>query len=439
MNISLNNRWRWFSCVIMVLTVFAFRSFAQSSGGSFTITSQVVAGGGCGPDGSGGCMPSIGSGNLVVTGTVAESGTADLSRQSPFSLRSGFWYATLGAAPTAANGSITGRILDDHGLPVEGAVIQLQGTQNRKLITDANGFYRFNHLETAGFYVVTPSRANFNFNPFNRSFSQTGNQTEAKFTAQSMGDNANPLDTPEYLVRQQYVDVLGREPEEVGFNYWSDKVLACGEDTRCVNAERRDVAAAFFISDEYQASGSYIYDVYSGSLGRRPAFGEFSTDRAQVVGGANLDSKKTVFAQNFVQRAEFATKYQNAMTAEGFVDALIQSVQSSGVNLSGERANLITSYNLGGDLVTSRAKVLRAVADNAVFKQSQYNQAFVMTEYFAYLRRDPDQAGYNFWLGVLNNGDRGNYRGMVCAFLTSTEYQHRFSSVVSHSNAECPQ
>ena len=80
---------------------------------------------------------------------------------------------------------------------------------------------------------------------------------------------------------------------------------------------------------------------------------------------------------------------------------------------------------------------MRAIADNAVFKQSQYNQAFVLTEYFGYLRRDPDPGGYTFWLNVLNVGDPGNYRGMVCSFVTSTEYQRRFSQVLSHSNSEC--
>ena len=30
-----------------------------------------------------------------------------------------------------------------------------------------------------------------------------------------------------------------------------------------------------------------------------------------------------------------------------------------------------------------------------------------------------------------------NNRGMVCSFITSTEYQHRFSNVVTHSNVEC--
>jgi len=58
-------------------------------------------------------------------------------------------------------------------------------------------------------------------------------------------------------------------------------------------------------------------------------------------------------------------------------------------------------------------------------------------EYFGYLTRGADPDGYAFWLNVLNNRDPQNYRGMVCSFLTSTEYQHRFGTVVTRSNAEC--
>jgi hypothetical protein len=77
------------------------------------------------------------------------------------------------------------------------------------------------------------------------------------------------------------------------------------------------------------------------------------------------------------------------------------------------------------------------VADNSVFAQAEYNSAFVLMQYFGYLRRNPDQGGYDFWLNVLNNRVPNNYRAMVCAFITSTEYQLRFGSVVTHSNAEC--
>jgi Domain of unknown function (DUF4214) len=49
-------------------------------------------------------------------------------------------------------------------------------------------------------------------------------------------------------------------------------------------------------------------------------------------------------------------------------------------------------------------------------------------EYFGYLRRDPDEAGYQFWLTKLNQFD-GNFiqAEMVKAFLVSSEYRERFT------------
>jgi len=347
------------------------------------------------------------------------------------------WALNSTNAPTAANGTISGSITNADGAPVAGAVINLTGGQSRKSITDVNGNYHFDNVETNAFYTVTPSRANFVFSPANRSFTQTGNKTEAAFTGSSGGDTANPLDTPEYFVRQQYVDLLGREPDEGGFNYWSDQISQCGSDGNCIRSRRISVAAAFFIEQEFQQTGSFIYGFYQGAFGRRPAFSEYSTDRAQVVGGANLEAEKATFANNFVQRAEFVAKYQASVGADSFVDALIQNVRTLGVDLSGARASLINVYNGGSSTIGSRALVVRAVADDATFKQSQYSQAFVLTEYFNYLRRDPDQVGFDFWLNVLNNREPGNFSGMVCAFVTSTEYQKRFSSVISRSNSEC--
>ena len=57
--------------------------------------------------------------------------------------------------------------------------------------------------------------------------------------------------------------------------------------------------------------------------------------------------------------------------------------------------------------------------------------------YFAYLQGDAKPDGFSFWVNVLNAGDPGNYRGMVCSFVTSAEYQKRFSVVVWHSNGKC--
>ncbi len=79
------------------------------------------------------------------------------------------------------------------------------------------------------------------------------------------------------------------------------------------------------------------------------------------------------------------------------------------------------------------------IAENQRFAQQQFNSGFVLTQYFGYLRRDPDEGGFVFWLDVLNNRSPNNYVGMVCAFVTSREYQLRFGSTVTRTDADCAQ
>ena len=75
----------------------------------------------------------------------------------------------------------------------------------------------------------------------------------------------------------------------------------------------------------------------------------------------------------------------------------------------------------------TRATVLRKVSEFSFLKTREFNAAFVTMEYFGYLRRDPDTAGFNFWLGKLNSFG-GDYvqSEMVKAFISSSEYRQRF-------------
>jgi hypothetical protein len=343
------------------------------------------------------------------------------------------------AAPTAANASISGRVVTENGEPLGGTTITLSGARQDRVITDASGNYRFENVETSGFYTVTPSRANYSFGPSDRSFSLGGNKTDATFTASPLPQQtANPLETDMYFVRQQYLDFLGREPDAGGLAYWTSELNKCGTNALCLNERRIDISAAFFVEEEMQQRGSFIYRIYKGALGRQLSYAEFNTDRQQLVSGDNLDQNKASFALQFVQRPEFAQRYSGKLTGESFVDALITNIkQSEGVDLSAERANLIARYKSSNNSASeSRSLALREAIENASFREAEYNPSFVLMEYFGYLRRDPEQDGYRFWLNVLNQTP-GNYRGMVCSFLTSAEYQARFSGVISHSNREC--
>ena len=134
----------------------------------------------------------------------------------------------------------------------------------------------------------------------------------------------------------------------------------------------------------------------------------------------------------------YLNKYPATQAGGQFVDALIANVlQASGVNLSASRDSLLAEYNGQPNQNAARARVVRLVSDASAFQTAEYNKAFVLMQYFGYLRRDIDQGGYDFWLDVVTNRQPGNYRGMVCAFATSAEYQYRFGTILTRSNADC--
>jgi hypothetical protein len=248
----------------------------------------------------------------------------------------------------------------------------------------------------------------------------------------------NPDDDAQFFVRQHYRDFLGRDPDQAGLEYWTSQIAQCGADADCIHSRRLEVSAAFFIETEFQETGSFVYRLFKSALGRRPNFAEFLADRSQIVSGSNLEGSKQAFARALVQRSEFAREFPATMDADQFVDTLLASVsQHSGVDLAAQRATLLRLYD---GTNTGRAAIIREVAENASFARAEYDRAFVLMQYFGYLRRDPDQRGYEFWLNVLDNklpNDTSAHRAMVCAFISSTEYQSRFGMTMTHTNGEC--
>jgi lysophospholipase L1-like esterase len=257
-----------------------------------------------------------------------------------------------------------------------------------------------------------------------------------------LNGSQNSLDVAGFFVSQHYRDFLVRQPDTAGADYWTGIVNGtppCApRDLLCVTQRRTNVSAAFFIELEFQQTGSFVYRFYKASLGRNPTYAEFSADRRLIIGGTSLETLRLNFAADWVQRAGFTARYPLTQTADQFIDALLATAQqASGVNLAAMRPMLLTEYNAQPTQGLARARVTRLVADAQAFQAAEYNKAFVLMQYFGYLKRDIDQAGYDFWLNVVTNVQPGNYRGMVCAFTTAAEYQRRFGSITTRTNQDC--
>lgn len=246
----------------------------------------------------------------------------------------------------------------------------------------------------------------------------------------------NPIDDAHIFLREQYIDFLNREPDSAGLQFWQNQLNSCGSDQQCVLRQRINVSAAFFLSIEFQETGYWVYRFYKASFGRMPQLTEFLPDKQVIsqdviVNSAGweqqLEKNKIAFADFWMDRPDFKNSYDDKTNAQ-YVDALIAN---AGVAFS--QAGRDALVNGLDNFTETRASVLRKIAENQTLAQQEFNRAFVLMQYFGYLRRNPNDApdsdfsGYNFWLTKLNqfNGDFQKAE-MVKAFITSVEYRSRF-------------
>jgi CSLREA domain-containing protein len=269
----------------------------------------------------------------------------------------------------------------------------------------------------------------------------------------SSGLPPNTIDAAQFFVRQQYHDFLNREPDTSGLNFWTNQITSCGTDQACIELKRINVSAAFFLSIEFQDTGYLVERIYKAGYGdvngtstfggthQLPLpivrFSEFLPDTQEIGQGVivgqgtwqlQLENNKAAFAAEFVQRPRFITAFPNTMPAGQFVDTL--NTNAGNPLSQPERDKLVSDLLTNA---TTRAQVLRAVAEDPDFKSAEFNRAFVLMQFFGYLRRNPNDApdsnytGYDFWLTKLNefNGNFVN-ADMVKAFINSSEYRQRF-------------
>jgi uncharacterized protein (TIGR03118 family) len=255
---------------------------------------------------------------------------------------------------------------------------------------------------------------------------------------------SNPIDDASFFVRQHYLDSLNREPDAAGLDFWVNQITSCGTEidaAQCVEVKRINVSAAFFLSIEFRNTGLLAYLTNRAAFGPSalgsPApvlYGQFMHDVQQLQkdfifgqpgADAQLESNKQTYFAYTVARPDFNL----SGTPAQFVDKLFSN---AGVTpTDAERQAAIDEFGGASNTAdaAARARALRRVAENAVFANAEFRRAFVTMEYFGYLRRDPDTAGFNFWLSKLNqfNGDFIKAE-MVKAFITSDEYRQRFGT-----------
>jgi choice-of-anchor B domain-containing protein len=260
------------------------------------------------------------------------------------------------------------------------------------------------------------------------------------------------IDYAPFFVRQQYLDFLGREPDGAGQDFWTFAIASCVANQACADEARVNVSTAFFVSIEFQNTGYLIHRFHAASFPNSlPRFAPFIADLRKIGDGVivgalgweqKLEANKAAFAAEWVQRPEFIAQLPLNMTATEYVNALFANAQANPTQA--ERDAALSAFGASG--ADGRARALRSVADSASVYNRQYNSAFVLMQYFGYLRRNPDDApdlnlsGYQFWLDKLDSFtqpgedarqeqtalNRVRRAEMVRAFINASEYRARF-------------
>jgi YVTN family beta-propeller protein len=340
--------------------------------------------------------------------------------------------------------NISGQVVDASGAGVAGVTITLSGKQSATAVTNSSGQYSFNFISTTGTHVVTPSASGLSFSPPSRTFNDPSLNQSGLFVTSA---NVNVSNASQFFVAQHYADFLNRAPDSAGLQFWIGQIESCGSDQSCRDVRRINGSAAFFLSIEFKETGYLVYRTYKASFGDLPGkpvpitFAQLFADSERLdrnvivnVGDwqTQIETNKKAFFLGWVQRLEFVARFPVGMAPASFVDALNAN---TGNSLTQSERDAIVSQLSANNSTNGRATAVRQVVENSTFSQREFNRAFVLMQYFGYLRRNPDEApelnrnfdGFNFWLGKLNQFN-GDFVGaeMVKAFISSGEYRGRF-------------
>jgi uncharacterized repeat protein (TIGR01451 family) len=254
-------------------------------------------------------------------------------------------------------------------------------------------------------------------------------------------EGPNPISGNRFFVRMQYLDFLSREPEQG--EPWTKVLDDCPNvdntdpNSASAGCDRILVSSAFFQSPEFALKGFYAFLFYRVAFDRRPEYSEIVLDMRNVTGQTpeEVFAKRAQLAVSFTQRAEFRSRYDGLGNGQ-YVAALLgryglQQIttedpqQPDGTAQVALSAQQLTDALDAGSL--TRAQVLRAVVQSSEVDAAEFHGAFVAMQYYGYLRRTPEEDGYQAWLRVIRQ-DPNNIRIMVHGFVNSVEYRLRFGS-----------
>lgn len=145
---------------------------------TYTLEQTVVAGGGM----SGGAGSSY-----ALDSTTGQAAAGGPLQGNPFAMTLGFWNYNALLAPTAANASISGRVLTANGQGIRNTLLVLTDNSgaSRYAQTGMFGYFRFEDVAVGETYILTVYAKRFRFAQPSQVITLTDDSTDVNFIADS--------------------------------------------------------------------------------------------------------------------------------------------------------------------------------------------------------------------------------------------------------------
>lgn len=179
---------------------------------------------------------------------------------------------------------------------------------------------------------------------------------------------------------------------------------------------RQQLIADFVRSAEFRESLAPISRLYLAYFDRAPDYAGLTYWMYQYRAGMKLEDISEAFAQS----AEFAQVY-GAKTHAEFVQLVYRNVLGRQPDSAGY-AYWLGELNAGR---ATRGAVMTGFSQSAEYGVSSAPAVVVSMLYTAMLQRTPDTAGFSYWVNRIASG-AADERALVDSFFASIEYRDRF-------------
>jgi hypothetical protein len=240
------------------------------------------------------------------------------------------------------------------------------------------------------------------------------------------------------LVREYYLDILDREPDQAGWDYWTSEIERTMALGIYVGEGFQAEARFFFNSQEYKDKNKtdieFVTDLYQTFLQREPEAGGLT----YWVGELSCLTRNMLITQ-FAYSDEFkqymtnlfepdTTRPENNLLNDLYRGFLNRFPENDGYNswlVLMREAQCTGPYTLRA---LCHAIALSFVESNENILRNRNNAEYTEDLYNAILRRGAECAGFQFWVNELNNG--ASRAAVLESFTDSPEFQTRVQAVI---------